>query len=235
MSEDKRLVRSEAVSGRHCRSAASVAGFVLAGGRSSRMGEDKALVELAGRPLVAHALDLLRAAGLEARIAGARSELNRFAPVVADEEGDRGPLGGVVSALAQTAGEWAAFVSVDMPLMAPELVAYLAEDARRTGCAVTLAACNGFAQTFPAVIRRDVLAVLRECLKSGTGGCFAAFEAAARGRGESVRVLPAEVLAQAGQVSDRRGLWPHQWFLNVNTREELGAVVGFHHGRNAWR
>lgn len=188
------------------------------------MGEDKALVELAGRPLVAHAIDLLRASGMEPRIAGVRSDLSQFAPVVADEPPDRGPLGGVVSALAQMAGEWAAFVSVDMPLMAPELVAHLAEDARRTGCAVTLAACNGFVQTFPAVLRRDALPVLRDRLEQGTGGCFAAFEAAAQGRGENLRVLPAEVLAQVGQVRDARGLRPHQWFINVNTREDLVQV-----------
>ena len=194
------------------------------------MGEDKALVEVAGRPLAAHALEVLRAAGLEVRIAGARSELSRFAPVIADEQGYRGPLGGVVSALAQAAGEWAAFVTVDMPLMTPELVAYLVEVAQRTGCAVTLTACNGFVQTFPAVVRADALPVLRDRLGQGTGGCFAAFEAAARGRGESVRVLAAEVLAQAGLVRDGRGLWPHQWFLNVNTREDLAQVCAVLNG-----
>jgi molybdopterin-guanine dinucleotide biosynthesis protein A len=185
------------------------------------MGTDKALVELAGKPLVAHSVDQLRDAGLEPQIVGARSALSAFAPLIADEQPDRGPLGGVVSALAQTAEEWAVFVSIDMPLMAPALISYLREDARRTGCAVTLAACNGFAQTFPAAIRRDARPLLRAELERGAGGCFAAFEAAARERAQNVRVLAAEVLAQAGQVRDARGLWPHQWFLNVNTREDL--------------
>ncbi len=197
--------------------ASAAAGWVLAGGRSSRMGEEKALVELEGRPLIAHALDVLRGAGLVAGIAGARADLSEFAPVIADERADRGPLGGVVSALAQTAQDWAMFVSIDMPLMAPELVAYLIRDAQMTGAAVTLTAVNGFTETFPAVVRRETLPALRERLKQGDGGCFRAFEAVAEERGEKVRVVAAEMLAQAGQVTDARGLWPYEWFLNVNT------------------
>lgn len=196
------------------------AGFVLAGGRSTRMGEDKALVEIGGRPLIAHALEVLGGAGMEARIAGARSDLNSYAGVIADEERNRGPLGGVVSALAQSREEWAVFVSIDMPLMAPELVGYLVEDARRTNCAVTVASISGFAQTFPAVVRGDAEPGLRRELEQGSGGCFAAFAAAARGGG-GMRVIAAEALAQAGQVTDPRGFWPYQWFLNVNSPGEL--------------
>ena len=205
-----------------------VAGFVLAGGRSSRMGEDKALVEVAGRPLVAHALEVLRMAGLEPRIAGGRLDLNEFAPVIPDLEPGLGPLGGVVSALEMTRQKWAVFVSIDMPLMAPELVGFLVRDAQVAGAAVTLSAVNGFAETVPAVVRTEMLPALRERLAQGNGGCFAAFAAAAHQRGESIRTVAAEVLAQTGQVRDARGLWPHQWFLNVNTtsdREMASAAL----------
>ena len=58
------------------------AGFVLAGGESRRMGEDKALVPFAGRTLVEQAIQILRDAGLAVWIAGARLPLERFAPVV---------------------------------------------------------------------------------------------------------------------------------------------------------
>ena len=39
-----------------------------------------------------------------------------------------------------------------------------------------------------------------------------------------MRVLAAEVLAQGGQVTDARGLWPYEWFLNVNTPEDLRSA-----------
>ena len=206
-------------------SAEGIAGFVLAGGRSSRMGEDKALMELEGRPLIAHALEVSRTAGLAPKIAGARTDLSKFAQVIADDEDGRGPLAGVVSALKSTVLGWAVFLSVDMPLMAPELMGCLIRSAQATGAAITLTSVNGFAQTFPTVVRRKVLPSLHECLERDEGGCFSAFSAAAQQQGEHVQVLAAEALAQSGLVADARGLWPYQWFQNVNTPEDLEGAA----------
>jgi molybdopterin-guanine dinucleotide biosynthesis protein A len=196
-------------------------GFVLAGGQSSRMGTEKALVELAGQPLIVHALTNLREAGFNARIAGARVELSRFAPVVADVETNRGPLAGVCSALGSAEAEFAAFLSVDAPLLPGSLLAYLVRHARVAEAVVTLASVNGFAQTFPCVIRRDALPALDVELRAGRAGCFAAFRAAARQENQSVAVLPVELLAQAGQIGHDDGIPPVWWFMNVNTPDDL--------------
>jgi molybdenum cofactor guanylyltransferase len=199
----------------------SFAGFVLAGGQSSRMGRDKALVELDGRPLIIHTLEALRNAGLSAQIAGARSELSSFAPVIPDREEDAGPLSGVCAALATMQADFAVFLSVDLPLIPASLLAHLAWDAAMTASTITLASVNGFAQTFPAVVRCSALPALQEELRTGRGSCFAGFQSAAENAGETPRILAVESLVQSGHLAHPLGLPVARWFHNVNTPVEL--------------
>jgi molybdopterin-guanine dinucleotide biosynthesis protein A len=205
------------------------AGFVLAGGQSSRMGRDKALELFGGRPLIEIAVGTLREAGVSAAIAGARSDLSGFARIVEDSEPDLGPLGGICAALAANSAERVVFVSVDLPLLPSALIASMVRHARVTGRLVILCSVNGFIQTFPAVLGRGVQPSLERSLHSGQRGCYAAFQAAAGALGESVSVLPVEVLAQSGQVVDPMALPPSRWFLNVNFPADLAraeSIVG---------
>jgi molybdopterin-guanine dinucleotide biosynthesis protein A len=197
------------------------AGFVLAGGRSSRMGREKALVELGGRTLAARAVDLLGSSGLTATIAGARSDLQDLAPVILYEAPDRGPLGGICAAMASTEAEFAVFIPVDLPLLPASLLKYLLRDALVTGSAVTLPSVSGFAQSFPVVLCRETLSTLQAELRARPGGCFSSFQSASQALGQSVRAIPVEVLVQSGQVAGERGLPPFQWFLNVNAPADL--------------
>jgi molybdopterin-guanine dinucleotide biosynthesis protein A len=196
------------------------AGFVLAGGRSSRMGLDKALVEFHGQPLVSHALHILNAAGLSASIAGARSRLESFAPVVQDAEPDRGPLGGICAALASTACRYAIFLPVDLPLLPPELLTRLLDTARLSGGAAVMASLGGFAQTFPAVVDRVVLPHLRSELEAGRGGCFSALQSAATRLGGSLVLLPAESLTLSDPVCCAHPS-ADVWFSNLNSPADV--------------
>jgi molybdopterin-guanine dinucleotide biosynthesis protein A len=185
------------------------------------MGEDKALVRFAGRPLIETALAVLRQAGLESYIAGARSSLAAFAPVVEDQEAGLGPLSGIIAALESTTARWAVFLPVDLPLLPASLLCYLLHHAQITGRAVTVPSVNGFAQSFPAVVDRAALPLLRSELEAGRGGCFAGFQAACAALGEPVTVLPVEPLVQCGQVSHPCALPPALWFLNVNSPADI--------------
>ena len=207
------------------------AGFVLAGGRSSRMGRDKALLSFAGRPLVAHAISILHDAGLTASIAGAGEVLRSLAPsllcsppVIEDPEPDLGPLAGICAALHSTAARMAAFLPVDTPFLPPSLITYLVRHASITGQAVTVPTVNGFAETFPVVLDRATLPVLKRELEAGRDGCFSAFQAAASALNQTIGSTAVELLAQSGQVSHPLGLAPFCWFLNLNDAATLATA-----------
>ncbi|MGA7343826.1 MAG: molybdenum cofactor guanylyltransferase [Terracidiphilus sp.] len=207
------------------------AGFVLAGGQSTRMGQDKALLTVAGQRLIVHALSILREAGLSASIAGARSQLASFAPVVEDAEPGLGPLAGICAALASISARHAVFVPrhavfvpVDLPLLPASLLRFLLHHAEITGRAVTVPSLNGFALTFPAIVDRAALPALRADLAAGRRGCFAAFQAAAAALGQTVSTLAVELLVQSGQVDHPSGLPAVRWFLNLNTPADLDLV-----------
>jgi molybdopterin-guanine dinucleotide biosynthesis protein A len=109
-----------------------VTGLVLAGGLGRRMGgEDKGLVELAGRPMVEHVLDVLRPQ-VGSVLINANRNLERYATyghrVVPDSlEGYLGPLAGVASALPLLSTEYLLTVPCDAPLLAPDLAGRLLE------------------------------------------------------------------------------------------------------------
>lgn len=198
-------------------------GFVLAGGQSTRMGSDKALIDFDGQPLIARALSTLREAGLQASIAGGRSDLSRFAPVIPDP--GEGPLTGVCAALAQASSEFAVFFSVDMPCFPASFIKVLINYAWLTRAAATLPSINGFAQTFPVVLHRSTLPHLETALGRAEGGCFAAFKHASHQVERPFYIVRTEMLTQAGQVTHPAGLPGAYWFLNVNTPQELARAL----------
>jgi molybdenum cofactor guanylyltransferase len=197
------------------------AGFVLAGGKSSRMGRDKARLELGGETLLVRSLRILRDARLTTAIIGFCGPPIANAPNVADVEPNLGPLSGICGALASTPARHSVFISVDMPFLPPSLIVYLLRRAQITLKAVTVVSVNGLNQTFPAVIDRVALSTFQAEIAAGRNGCFSAFQAAATGLGQTVDVIAAELLAQSGQAADPDGLPPIQWFLNLNTQADL--------------
>jgi molybdopterin-guanine dinucleotide biosynthesis protein A len=197
------------------------AGFVLAGGRSSRMGTDKALVEFRGQPMIVHALEILRGAGLDVSIAGARADLEAYAPVVPDAAPDQGPLAGICSAMAATHARWSVYLPVDLPLLPSSLIRFLLDRARTRGQVITITSVTGFMQTFPAVLDRSALPWLKSELAGGRGGCFAAFQAVAAALKQPLDEVPAELLEQSGQVTHPGGLAAESWFFNINSADDL--------------
>lgn len=101
---------------------------ILAGGVSSRMGRDKALAPLAGKPVIAHVIAALQPLAADVFIvANDYAAYGCFGlPVRADHFGFRASLVGVYSALASAAEEYCFVTACDLPFADPALVKYMA-------------------------------------------------------------------------------------------------------------
>lgn len=103
--------------------------FVLAGGRSSRMGLNKALLEIGGKSLVSRLIEIVYPIFDEVMISSNEPELYKWTGkrVVKDIITGRGPLGGIHSALQFTKTEKNIFVSCDMPFISKDVIEFLCE------------------------------------------------------------------------------------------------------------
>ncbi len=95
-----------------------IAGFVLAGGQSSRMGRDKALLELDGVPLVVRAARVVESVAGNATVIG-HPEILRTLQLraIADDWPGAGPLGGIATALRASEAQWNLIVACDLPYL----------------------------------------------------------------------------------------------------------------------
>jgi molybdopterin-guanine dinucleotide biosynthesis protein A len=153
-------------------------GIVLVGGRSSRLGTPKALIDLAGAPLVRHVLHaiapscdeiVLVAAPPDAQPEDLRAGLDREVERLAgdgtsvriahDARAHLGPVSGLATGLAAARGELAWVAACDVPLLAPALVtALLGRAARLRDADVVVPRWRGYLEPLLAVYRTRVMA-----------------------------------------------------------------------------
>ncbi|MGH9183789.1 MAG: molybdenum cofactor guanylyltransferase [Acidimicrobiales bacterium] len=163
-------------------SPARVTGAVLTGGRSRRMGRDKAQVIVAGRALVTVAADALWGAGADPVLAvgGDGAVLGRLGLVpVPDAHPGAGPLGGLLSALAAAPGEVVVVLACDLPAVTAEGVRRVVDALDRApeaAAAVPVAA--GRRHALHAAWRRSsALPAVRAVLAAGERALHGALDA----------------------------------------------------------
>ncbi|MFZ0307895.1 MAG: molybdenum cofactor guanylyltransferase [Candidatus Sulfotelmatobacter sp.] len=188
--------------------ARDVAAFILAGGKSTRMGADKAFVDYDGRTLLEWALDLAHSVTSTVRIVGNREKFAPFAPVVEDIFQDCGPLGGIHAALRGSRTELNLMLAVDTPLVSRAFLQYLISQARGAPEAVVVVprVDRGW-QPLCAIYRREFADAAENALRSGRNRIDRLFD------GVRTRVIEQKELEGAG--------FSLAIFRNLNTPEEL--------------
>ncbi len=188
-----------------------VTAFILAGGRSTRMGSDKALLSLGGQTLLERALQTAGTVAKTVFIAGPRERYGRYGEVVEDVIRDCGPLGGIHAALCVTKTDLNLMLSVDTPLMSSDFLAWLLEQARASRELVVVPEALGGLQPLAAVYRRALRAVAEQALKSGDYKIDHLF-----------RLAPTRYISEAEIVAAGFSL---AVFRNVNTFEEYKDLL----------
>lgn len=143
------------------------AGFVLTGGRSTRMGQDKALLLLRGQPLARHIAGEALAAAGEVTFIGDPVRYGGLGyPVVADLARSHGPASGLYTALTITNADWNLLVACDMPEIGREDLArlLLEAEARSEGCLVPRDS-SGKVHPLCAVYHRSCLPAVAAAIK----------------------------------------------------------------------
>ena len=185
----------------------NLAAYVLAGGKSTRMGTDKAFLPWGTGTLLEHALSLAGAVATHVSILGDAGKFARFGPVIGDLYPSRGPLGGIHAALVSSTSQWNLLIAVDLPFLRPQFLDYLTTRARESGAAVIVPRAAGGLQPLCAVYRREFARIAEQSLAEGKNKIDPLF-------GQ----VKTRIIDEVELVRD--GFSP-EMFRNLNTPEDL--------------
>lgn len=105
-------------------------GIILAGGKSQRMGTDKGLLPLNGKPFISHIYEAMKPIfGDNIVVVSSNADYDAFGyNRIEDLISDKGPVGGLYTALKQSKTKFNLVLSVDVPLVSTELVQWLVDN-----------------------------------------------------------------------------------------------------------
>ena len=188
-----------------------ICGAVLAGGKSSRMGTDKSLVQLGGVRLIERAVETLRQVCTEVVILGSNPALEIYGPLVPDLHPGCGPLGGIEAALAHSRLEWNLLLPVDMPFVPTALLrSWIARVTSRPNSRVAYFEVGERPQPGLLLIRRGAQEPIRASMARGDYKLLPAIHTAAGADGLWLERLD--------------GAEAEGWFANINTPDALQAA-----------
>jgi len=140
---------------------------IMAGGKSSRMGRDKAFVPFQGRPMIEAALEKVAGLGQETILITNNPAPFRYLglPMFADVMPDCGPLGGIYTAVHHAAHPHILVVACDMPWLNRSLLAYLLS--LRQQADIIVPRWTQFPEPLHAIYNKACLPPIRSHLEAG--------------------------------------------------------------------
>jgi molybdopterin-guanine dinucleotide biosynthesis protein A len=189
----------------------NITACILSGGKSSRMGVNKSLLDINGTSLIERTLELLDSVFSEVVISSNEEELYEFLgkEIIEDIYPDRGPLSGIHSALYSTKTEMNFFITCDMPFINKELINYLINI--KSDKDIVLPKAEGRIQHLSGIYSKKILPtvekLIRESMREGS-----------QLRGSIYELLD-QVETEIVDVSGTN-FYHSDLFLNINTHED---------------
>jgi molybdenum cofactor guanylyltransferase len=187
-----------------------LSGFVLAGGKSTRMGQDKAAVTLNGLTLLQHALAALREVCSDVAILGKQELYGALGPVCEDIFPGCGPLGGIHAALSSSKTLFNLVIAVDTPFLSPEFLSFLVDRAIESGAIVTTPEIDDYTQPLCTVYSLDFCPIAEQALRQGNY--------------KIVPLFPKDRTLVIKEAELRRFAFAADMFENLNTPEDLARA-----------
>ena len=182
-----------------------ITGVVLAGGKSSRFGSNKALCDINGFSFLEHIITKLKPYTHEIIISGYREEYKNIGLLMLpDEFESTGPIGGIYTALKYCTTPWLLVLTCDMPLISNEVIMHLLASGRgERVIGWNFGECHGL---FPLLISKDVLSDIKKMI--------------------GLKQYRIKQLLQLNnsKVIDIPRQWQH-YFTNVNTHEDYKQII----------
>ncbi len=188
----------------------NITGIILAGGKSSRLGRDKARETIGNVPLIQRVVMALAEVSSEIIVVGSKltnlTEINGVnIRTVKDRASNRGPLMGIYSGLSQASYPYACLVACDLPFLDPAVLKLLIELAPGRQAVVPL--IQEIPQPTHAIYARSILPHIEEALKTEGGGLRTLLDN-----------LEVKYVAEAQIREIDRDL---RSFMNINTEDDL--------------
>jgi molybdopterin-guanine dinucleotide biosynthesis protein A len=198
--------------------------IIMAGGDSCRMGIDKSMLPVAGRPMIETIVRQLRRCFTQIIISA--NEVDKYSflslQVVPDRVIDQGPLMGIASALAASDNEVNFVVACDIPYINLGFVREMLTEAEEADADIVVPTHKGTDEKYEplfAVYCKSALGAINETLSLGKRKISDAFS--------RCRVRYIELDAPSGVLrQEPLGLWTGDWFTNINTMAEYEEFLG---------
>ena len=140
---------------------------ILAGGKSSRMGQKKATLQYRGKSFIEIIIDKLSDVGIDDIMVSGYEYADDRCKLVSDIYLNKGPLAGIHAALQASVNESVLVITEDAPLVSASFIRELMEAHSRNASRITVAECNGRMQQLLGVYDKELAPICEELLGEG--------------------------------------------------------------------